>query len=163
MEAFKKTKRKILTLASSRKNYFLASLLFAIILTGALANLNSGALAQSAGGGWNVGNYSSFGLPGPASGVKGIIENLLKWLLLLFGFFSIIGFVVSGIMYLVAAGDEDVQKRAKKAMTYSIMGVLVGLVGLIILQQVDALLRASDTPGGGGATPIPTTPGPVGT
>ena len=45
-------------------------------------------------------------------------------------------------MYLVAAGDEDAQARAKRAMYYSITGVIVGLVGLIILYAVGKLLGA---------------------
>jgi hypothetical protein len=49
---------------------------------------------------------------------------------------AVIGFVISGILYLVAAGDEDAQARAKRAMIYSITGVIVGMVGLVILYAV---------------------------
>lgn len=114
--------------------------------------------------GWKVENYGKFGLPDPQGGIAGIITNLLNWLLLVFGFIAIIGFVISGILYLTAAGDEDQQKKAKRAMFYSIIGVVVGLVGLVIIQQVDAFLNAKSQ--GGGATPsVPSTPGandPVG-
>jgi len=54
----------------------------------------------------------------------------------------VIGFVISGIMYLVAAGNEDSQASAKRAMYYSITGVIVGLVGLVILYAVNQLLGA---------------------
>lgn len=69
-----------------------------------------------------------------------IIRNLMFWILGLLGFIAVIGFVISGIMYLVAAGDEDAQKRAKRAMYYSITGVIVGLIGLVILSAVENLL-----------------------
>jgi hypothetical protein len=74
-----------------------------------------------------------------------IIKTVMLWLLGLLGFFAIIGFVISGIMYLVAAGDEDQQSKAKKAMFYSITGVIVGLVGLIIFVAIQSLFGGSTT------------------
>lgn len=78
----------------------------------------------------------------PSGTIFDIIRNFMLWLLGLLGFFAVIGFVISGIMYLVAAGDEDQQKKAKKAMFYSITGVIVGLVGLVVLVAVERLLGA---------------------
>lgn len=72
-----------------------------------------------------------------------IIQNVMLWLLGILGFVAVIGFVISGILYLVAAGDEDAQARAKRAMIYSITGVVVGLVGLVILYAANQLLGAS--------------------
>ena len=46
-------------------------------------------------------------------------------------------------MYLLAAGDEKSQEKAKKAMYYSITGVIVGLAGLVIIFAVNALLRGA--------------------
>jgi hypothetical protein len=77
--------------------------------------------------------------------IMNIIKSVMMWLLGLLGFFAIIGFVISGIMYLVAAGDEDQQSRAKKAMFYSITGVIVGLVGLVIFVAVQSLTSGSNT------------------
>jgi len=71
-----------------------------------------------------------------------IIQNVMLWLLGILGFVAVIGFVISGILYLVAAGDEDAQARAKRAMIYSITGVVVGLVGLVILYAANQLLGA---------------------
>ena len=64
----------------------------------------------------------------------------MLWLLGILGFVAVIGFVISGILYLVAAGDEDAQARAKRAMIYSITGVIVGLAGLVILYAAQRLL-----------------------
>ena len=93
------------------------------------------------GGGWNPANYLSTGLP--AGSIYLIIQNLMMWVLSVFGFICIIGFVISGIMYLTAAGDDEQQKKAKKAMYYSIMGVIVGLIGLVIIFAINALLWGS--------------------
>jgi len=79
----------------------------------------------------------------PTNSFYQIIRNIMMWLLGLLGFVAVIGFVISGIMYLVAAGDEEAQKRAKRAMFYSITGVIVGLVGLVILFAVERMLGAT--------------------
>lgn len=94
------------------------------------------ALAQ-----WNLSNVSSSNLP--KGSLYRIIEGIMKWLLGILGFIAIIAFVISGIMFLVSAGDEDRQRLAKKAMYYSITGVIVGLLGYVILQAVGSMLNVS--------------------
>lgn len=95
--------------------------------------------ATSTAGGWSLGNISGFGLP--AGSVFRIITNILVWLLGLFGIIGILGFLISGIIYLTAAGDEDRMGYAKRAMQYSIIGVIVGLVGFVIIQAIDYALN----------------------
>lgn len=86
---------------------------------------------------------SGTGLPGEGgTSLFSIIQNVMRWLLAILGFIAVIGFVISGILYLVAAGDEDAQARAKRAMIYSITGVIVGLVGLVILFAANRILNA---------------------
>jgi hypothetical protein len=80
----------------------------------------------------------------PQATVYDIIKNVMMWLLGILGFVAVIGFVISGIMYLIAAGDEDSQGKAKRAMYYSITGVIVGLVGLVVLYAVEKLLGAQN-------------------
>lgn len=77
----------------------------------------------------------------PSATVKDIVEKGLSWMLGLFGVVGMIAFVISGTLYLTAAGDAEQEKKAKKAMQVSIIGVIVGLAGLVALQAVDALLR----------------------
>ena len=79
----------------------------------------------------------------PKKPLNDIIDNLALWLLTVFGFIAVIGFVVSGIIYLISAGDEDAQERAKRAMIYSITGVLVGLAGLVVIVAIDYFLNAT--------------------
>ena len=98
------------------------------------------AFAQSAGG-WDVSELNQYGLPNGS--ISGIIHNLLLWILGLFGLFGVLGFVISGIMYLTSTGDDTRIKSAKSAMTYSFMGVVVGLVGVVIIQAVYWALSAS--------------------
>ncbi len=104
---------------------------------------SSGLPAASSGtasGGWSLGSINSFGLPGGS--VMGIAVNVLIWILGIFGIIGIIGFLISGIIYLTAAGDEDRMAYAKRAMQYSIIGVIVGLVGFVVIQAIDYALNA---------------------
>ena len=96
-------------------------------------------LAQAAG--WDVSSISDFGLPDNT--VMGVVTVILEWLLGMLGIFGILGFLISGVMYLVSAGDDDLIKLAKKAMTFSLIGVIVGMIGLIVINVVYNILNAS--------------------
>jgi len=110
-----------------------ASMLFFL----ALAN------AQLALGQWEKSKLDVTKLP--KKPLNDIIDNLALWLLTVFGFIAVIGFVISGILYLISAGDEDAQERAKRAMIYSITGVIVGLAGLVVITAIDYFLNATAT------------------
>ena len=69
----------------------------------------------------------------------------MKWLLGIFGFLAVIAFVISGIQYLMAAGDEDQAKAAKRNVQYSIVGIIVALSGFVILTAINAALTGSTT------------------
>ncbi|HBI17526.1 MAG TPA: hypothetical protein DDY52_05290 [Candidatus Moranbacteria bacterium] len=76
----------------------------------------------------------------PDGGILQIVTNIMNWLLVLVGVIGIIGFVISGILYLTAAGDSNQIDRAKTAMTWSIVGVIVALMGYVIIKAVNAML-----------------------
>ncbi len=77
--------------------------------------------------------------------VTQVLLTFMNWLLGILGFFGIIAFVVSGIQYLVSAGDDDTISTAKRNMKYSIIGVMVALSGWIIIQAVDTLLTGTSS------------------
>ncbi|MFA9262374.1 MAG: pilin [Undibacterium sp.] len=74
---------------------------------------------------------------------KVIVKNVMNWLLAVLGFIAVIGFVISGIQYLMAAGDEKTIETAKTNMKYSIIGVIVALSGYIVITAIDSLLNAT--------------------
>lgn len=86
-------------------------------------------------------NYQSSGLP--TGTIYQIISSTLSWLLAILGFIAVIGFVIAGILYLTAAGNETQAEKAKNAMTYSIIGVIVALMGYVIIQAVNSWLGTS--------------------
>ena len=78
----------------------------------------------------------------PDASLSEIVSGTMDWLLAIVGFLAIIGFVISGILYLTAAGNDSQIKTAKEAMKWSIVGVIVALVGYVVILAVDMWLNA---------------------
>lgn len=76
----------------------------------------------------------------PAGSLLGIITSGMNWLLIVVGILGVIGFVIAGIIYLTAAGDEGQIDRGKRTMINSIIGIIVALLGVIVIQAVKGLL-----------------------
>ncbi len=83
------------------------------------------------------------GLPSPGGGIMQILGNLLAWLLGIVGIIAIISFVISGIQYFAAAGEESKMETAKRTMTYSIIGVIVVLASFVIIQAINFALQGN--------------------
>jgi hypothetical protein len=90
---------------------------------------------------------AQFGMPGgtnlPFSSVTNIIMGVMYWLLYIIGFLGVIGFAIAGILYMTAAGDDDRMNRAKSALLYSIIGIVVAIVGLVAINFATGLLSGS--------------------
>jgi len=69
----------------------------------------------------------------PDNTVAPVIENVMNWLLIAIGSIAIIAFVISGMQYLLSAGDQNMIETAKRNMKWSIVGVVVALMGMVIL------------------------------
>ena len=87
-------------------------------------------------------------LPDPAGDdpVTVIIKNVMMWLLGVVGFIAIIAFVISGMQYLLSAGDQNMMETAKRNMKWSIVGVIVALMGLIILNFIISMMGGISEP-----------------
>ena len=83
---------------------------------------------------WDSSSLWVFGLPD--SEVETILVTLLNWLLSLVGILGVLGFVVGGIAYLTAYGDDNALKKAKNIIFYSVIGVVVALVGLMVVSAL---------------------------
>lgn len=79
------------------------------------------------------------GLPDPVGGIGEVLMNLMDWLLGIFGMLAVIAFVISGIQYLLAAGDERQAETAKRNMKYSIIGIAVALSAYIIIDAISCM------------------------
>lgn len=96
--------------------------------------------SQTALSAWDPSEASASGLPDAS--IYEIITNILDWLLTIVGVVGVIGFVIAGLMYLTAAGEDKKIETAKKAMTNSIIGVIVAICGVVVLRAVDTMLNA---------------------
>jgi len=91
-------------------------------------------------------NASSTGAEGAGLSedtVGNILAVVLNWFLMLIGIIAVLAFVIAGIMYITAAGDEDRIASAKKTMTYAMIGVVVALIGLLIVRLLAYFLGST--------------------
>ena len=69
--------------------------------------------------------------------IETVLGNFLVWMLGIVGILMLIAFIVSGIMYLVSFGSDDMTKKAKSAMTASFIGVVVVLGAYVVVAAIN--------------------------
>ena len=67
-----------------------------------------------------------------------MLNNAFTFLVSIFGFLTVIAFVVAGVMYVTAAGDMDRISLAKRMMVYSVGGLVVGVGALILFRLISS-------------------------
>lgn len=72
-----------------------------------------------------------------------LILKLINWFLTFLASLSILMIVVAGIMYITSGGDEGRVDTAKRWLTYSIVGLVVALLGYVIVRSVSGALTGS--------------------
>lgn len=77
--------------------------------------------------------------------ISELLTTFMNWLLGIFGFIAIIAFIISGLQYLTAAGDEKQAETAKRNLQYSIIGIIVAFSGFVVLTAVNAFFQGSST------------------
>lgn len=92
------------------------------------------------GGGWSEGiqETENFGLPNATP--YDIITNILNWILSIFAVLAALAFVISGVMFLISGGNQDLTSKAKDYIKYSIIALAVALSGFIIIRFIDGIL-----------------------
>ncbi|MEI6649937.1 MAG: pilin [Candidatus Moraniibacteriota bacterium] len=125
----------------------LVLLTFAPQLVGAVASCSDGKTVLMSG--VCVPTSSATGLsdrePGP------VIATVIYWLMGILGILAILLFVVAGIQYLLAGGDEKKTESAKNMMQYAATGVAVGLLAYMIVYTVQQLVSGGSGSGSGGS------------
>ncbi len=81
----------------------------------------------------------------PEGTITQIVTGIMNWLLVLVGIFGVIGFAIAGILYLISAGDETKAEKAKNAMLYSIIGVIVAILGMVVIKAAQTMLGGQVT------------------
>lgn len=116
---------------------------FAAITT-AITVVPNMAMAAATTSGDLIGSAGSSGLAtGGGNNLSDYVNTIISYVIALVGLIAILGFLISAVMYFTAAGDEEKITKAKSAMTYSIVGVVVALVGFVIMNLVQDFLQTT--------------------
>jgi hypothetical protein len=75
-----------------------------------------------------------------ASPMATILLNGLKGFLVLVGFYAIISFLIGGIAYFIAFGDNTRVERAKKILKFALIGSVIAIGAMVIAKQILQLL-----------------------
>lgn len=107
----------------------------------------NGGSGNGGGNGGGSGSGKGVYIPGSEIGlsdksIQEILINLLTWALEVVGVLALLGFVISGVQYIIASGNENVMENAKRNMTYAIIGVIVVLASVVIIKAIENILRA---------------------
>ena len=86
-------------------------------------------------------NIAHAGVISSAPSIPQLLLNVFNFLLQTIGIIAIISLVVSGIIYLTSFGDNDRIEMAKKSMSYSVIGIVVVLSGMIIIRTISGFLK----------------------
>ena len=94
---------------------------------------------------WSDGmdEIDSFTTSLPSADAADVIEGFMLWLLIIFTFLAVIAFVVSGIMFLTAGSNSKMLEKAKASVGYSVLGIVIGLAGYIIIRLINDILDNS--------------------
>ncbi len=68
------------------------------------------------------------GNPNPVTGPNGILAKVSRVLGVIIGVASIIVFLISGVRYVTAAGNADAAAKAKKEVTYAVVGLIIAFI-----------------------------------
>lgn len=102
--------------------------------------------SQTAIGQIVVPNSTGLPDPGDAPGYAGsgpviaVIFYFLNWILSVFMLLAVIAFVITGVQYLMAAGDQSRAETAKRNFMYSMIAVAIVGAGLIIIRTINWIL-----------------------
>jgi hypothetical protein len=78
-----------------------------------------------------------------SASISDILMSLFGWLMGLFTTFAVLAFVISGIQYFMASGDESMAEKAKENATHAVIGIIIGLSGFIIVKAIAAALSGT--------------------
>jgi len=72
--------------------------------------------------------------------ISKILSDTLSFVLGAAGVLAMVSLVVSGLLYVMAQGNETGMRQAKQALIYSIVGVAVIVAALIIVRTVAGMV-----------------------
>jgi len=71
-----------------------------------------------------------------ATPIAEVLTNALSFLLSVAGILAILSLAVSGVLYMLASGDESRAEMAKRMALFSVIGIAVIVAALVIVTQI---------------------------
>ncbi len=78
--------------------------------------------------------------PSTLNSIQAVTAGIINWLLGLAGGLVIIFLIIGGIYYITAAGDEEQIGKAKKIVTYAIIGLIFILVSYTLVATLNKII-----------------------
>lgn len=86
-------------------------------------------------------NIAHAGIISDAPTLASVGIKVLNFLLSVFGIVAIIMLVTSGIIYFFSAHNEKMMERAKRSLTYSVLGVISVMGAMVIVWTLSRFLK----------------------
>ncbi|MBD3245197.1 MAG: hypothetical protein GF335_04350 [Candidatus Moranbacteria bacterium] len=77
----------------------------------------------------------------PDSEFSKALKGVLNFTTMLLAGLGVLGFLISGILYISATGNEERMQLGKRGMMYSAIGIAVGALGYVIVQTTAAIMK----------------------
>ena len=81
-------------------------------------------------------NIAQAGPMASAPPASSYLNGAIEFVAVLVGGLAVLGILISGAMYMMSGGDSTRVQSAKRALTASIIGLVVALLSLIIVKTV---------------------------
>ena len=85
--------------------------------------------------GWNITNGQA-GTNLASRTIGSQLNIILLWLLAIVAVLAVIGFVVAGVLYITAAGDEERADRGKKILLYTFFATILLILSYTFLVEI---------------------------
>ncbi len=80
-------------------------------------------------------------LAGSVNSVPQLITSIIRILFVLIGILSVVIIIVSGFRMVISSGNQDQITKAKKAITWAIIGLIVSLLSFSIVSIIQRLIQ----------------------
>lgn len=78
------------------------------------------------------------------SNIPTFLSHTMGWFLSIIGALAVIAVIYSGFMYLTAAGNNDQAEKAKKNLTWAIVGLVLVAFAAIIVRVVNDVINSAN-------------------
>jgi len=113
-----------------QKTYKFLLIFFALSICLILINISF--VFASSGSGDVVRLQSPINIQSPTE----LVAAVIRWIMSIVGIASVAAMVYAGILYFTSGGNEDQAGKAKKTMTYAIIGLVIAILSYVIINTL---------------------------